>query len=174
MHHAFSTGCLCYLVTAPALYAERLVALRRNIWTSAGVGITLANRCRSSSYLVLTKKPGTILSLLPRWGLLGFVVVLNGCSSNLVREGPGPEDAETQIAVSLSPEDLLLKRLGSVAGGATVELSDGRSATAEPSYNAASGRVCRAVMVAVAGQGLDRRLACQADAGWVWQPYVLP
>ena len=91
-----------------------------------------------------------------------------------MREDAAPEDAETQFAVPLSPEDLLLKRLGSVGAGATVELSDGRSATAEPSYNAASGRICRVVMITTTGQGLDRRLACQGDTGWSWQPYVLP
>lgn len=161
------------VVTGP-LTSERLVALRRNTWTSAGVGITLVRCFCSSAHLVSTKKPGSILSLLPRWGLLGFVVVLNGCSLSLVREDAETEDVETQIAVPLSPEDLLLERLGAVAAGAIVELSDGRSATAEPSYNAASGRICRVVTVAVTGQGPDRRLACLSDAGWVWQPYVLP
>jgi len=100
--------------------------------------------------------------------------VLSGCSLSLAREDATPAGAETQALVPLSPEDQFLNALDSVPPGSSVTMADGRIATAEAGYNAASGLICRVVMVQGAAGGSDRRLACSDGSDWTWQPYVLP
>jgi hypothetical protein len=69
-----------------------------------------------------------------------------------------PTDAERQ----------LLDRLGEAEPGHLVELGD---YVAEAAYAAASGRRCRSIRER-AGAAESARLACEADAGWVFVPDV--
>jgi hypothetical protein len=118
--------------------------------------------------------PGSKRALIVRWGLLGCVAVLSGCSLSLARDDAEPAETEAKVEAPLSPEDQFLNALDSVPSGSSVPIADGRIATAEAAYNAASGRLCRMVSLESVAGGLDRRLACSDGSAWAWQPYVLP
>ena len=108
------------------------------------------------------------------FGLLGALLLLGGCSFSPLRGESAPAEADTAAVESQDPEDLLLMSIGSIGTGVPVKLADGRTASAGPGYNAASGRFCRVVMLETVGGSTGRRLACRENSAWSWQPYLLP
>ena len=89
---------------------------------------------------------------------------------------PAGESAEvvSLSEVPASPEQQLLRSMGSAPAGEPILLEQGVRASLQPGYAAASGRTCRRAELQYADGRSDSRLACATPNGWIWVPDVLP
>lgn len=83
-------------------------------------------------------------------------------------------DADATPALPADPDQQALGRLDDLAAGASLGLTNGATAVVEPTYTAASGRLCRWVDMRYANGSDNRRLACRHAGGWRWSAGVLP
>ena len=113
----------------------------------------------------------------PLWravAVTALALMLVACAGKPALLSESAEAAPTDVAPKpLTPQDEVLAVLDSLSAGQTVPLSNGGIARAEAAYDAASGRRCRKVEIAVGGV-FENRLACKDKGVWGWYPFVLP
>ena len=102
--------------------------------------------------------------------LVALLSLSIGCGASSPREADIYHDPLLRPGVvpAGGADGELLARLAHLDGAETLDVS-GRTFSVDAPYFAASGRRCRAVRA-----GVDARLACESDDGWVFVPQVLP
>ena len=109
--------------------------------------------------------------------LLGALVLASvlACSSApapSARDVADANDSGRTLVAQTASERELLKRVARLPNNGSQRVGT-LAVVAEPTYQAASGRQCRALHItAAAGQAMTHRLACTGGGSWVFVPDV--
>lgn len=104
---------------------------------------------------------------------LGALLLIScaGAPAASPRDVADANDVGRTLAPTSDGERYLLKRLPELPAGGSVRL-DGGTATADATYDSASGRKCRSVHFSSGSRQSMHRLACTDGLAWFFVPEV--